>query len=216
MPKPTILAIGFDVFPGAPENPTAWAIRELQRENWQPVHARLVTDILPVRYNAWDDVALPLLQREKPDAVLAFGLSAKTTGFTLESTARNVIAVDRPDFTGACSTADCVDEKGPRIYPTSLPFSDIIAALQQAKLPFVRSDDAGNYLCNMLFYNLMHLAEALNLKMAGFIHAPYLTTQIERLASAGHTIKHGGTLSEQDFLKGTKLIIETCARKLAG
>lgn len=216
MKKPTILATGFDVFPGAPENPTAWAIRELQRERWQPANARLVTDVLPVRYNAWDEVALPLLKREKPDAVLAFGLSAKTTGFTLESTARNVIAVDRPDFTGACSTADCVAEQGPKIYPSSLPFTDIIAALRSADLPFVRSDDAGDYLCNMLFYNLMHLAETLNLKMAGFIHAPYLTTQIERLTKTGHAIKQGGSLSEQDFLKGTKLIIETCASKLAG
>jgi hypothetical protein len=51
--------------------------------------------------------------------------------------------------------------------------------------------------------------------MAGFIHAPYLTTQIERLTKTGHTIPHGASLAEPDFLKGVKLILETCARKLA-
>lgn len=215
MDNPKLLATGFDVFPGAPENPTAWAIRALQRENWQPAGASLITDVLPVKFNAWDEVALPMLEREKPEAVLAFGLSAKTTGFTLESTARNVIAIDRPDFTGACSTVDCVAQQGPRIYPASLPLTDIILALREAGLPHVRSDDAGDYLCNMMFYNLMHLAEKLNLRMAGFIHAPYLTTQIERLAKAGQRIPHGASLLEDDFLKGVKIIIQTCADKLA-
>jgi pyroglutamyl-peptidase len=212
--RPTILATGFDVFPGAPENPTAWAIGELQREGWHPDGARLATAVLPVRYDAWESVARPLLAREKPQAVVAFGLSAKTTGFTLESTARNVVGTDRPDFTGACSMSDCVVATGPVVYPSSLPFVEIIQALRQADLPFVRSDDAGDYLCNMLFYNLMHGAGDMDLRMAGFIHAPYLTTQIERLSNAGHTIPHVASLAEGDFLRGVKLILETCAERL--
>jgi pyroglutamyl-peptidase len=213
---PTLLATGFDVFPGAPENPTAWAIGELQREGWQPKGARLVTAVFPVRYDAWETVAKPLLTREEPQAVVAFGLSAKTTGFTLESTARNVVGIDRPDFFGARSTSDKVVPSGPSVYPSSLPFVEIVQALKQADLPLVRSDDAGDYLCNMLFYNLMHGADTHGLKMAGFIHAPYLTTQIERLTKAGHAIPHGASLPEADFLKGVKLILETCASKLAG
>jgi pyroglutamyl-peptidase len=212
---PTLLATGFDVFPGAPENPTAWAIGELQREGWQPKGARLVTAVFPVRYDAWETMAKPLLAREKPQAVVAFGLSAKTTGFTLESTARNVVGIDRPDFFGARSTSDKVVPSGPPVYPSSLPFVEIVQALKQADLPLVRSDDAGDYLCNMLFYNLMHGADTHGLKMAGFIHAPYLTTQIERLTKAGHAIQHGASLAEADFLKGVKLILQTCANKLA-
>jgi pyroglutamyl-peptidase len=213
--QPTILATGFDVFPGAPENPTAWAIGELQREGWQPKGARLVTSVLPVRYDAWDTAAKPLLAREKPSAVVAFGLSAKTTGFTLESTARNVVGIDRPDFFGAKSTSDKVVPSGPQVYPSSLPFVEIVRALRAADLPMVRSDDAGDYLCNMLFYNLMHGSQALGLRHAGFIHAPYLTTQIERLTKAGHNLPHGASLSEPDFMKGVKLILQVCADRLA-
>lgn len=214
MSQPTLLATGFDVFPGAPENPTAWAIGELLREGWQPRGARLVTSVFPVRYDAWETMAKPLLAREKPQAVVAFGLSAKTTGFTLESTARNSVGIDRPDFFGARPISDRVVPSGPQVYPSSLPFVEVVQALRQADLPLVRSDDAGDYLCNMLFYNLMHGADELGLKMAGFIHAPYLTTQIDRLTRAGHNIPHGASLGEAAFLRGVKLILQVCADKL--
>ena len=214
MTTPILLATGFDVFPGAPENPTAWAMGELQREGWQPQGARLVTAVLPVRYDAWQAVAKPLLAREKPQAVVAFGLSAKTTGFTLESTARNCVAPDRADFLGVHWKGDRIALGGVDIYPSSLPFVDIVRNLQANNLPFVRSDDAGDYLCNMLFYNLMQGATELGLRMAGFIHAPFLTTQVERLTKAGHAIPHGASLSEDDFLKGVKLILDTCANVL--
>ena len=54
MTRPLILATGFDVFPGAPENPTAWAIGELAREKWQPAAARLETAVLPVTFDMWE------------------------------------------------------------------------------------------------------------------------------------------------------------------
>ena len=60
----------------------------------------------------------------------------------------------------------------------------------------------------------MHAAEHLNLKQAGFIHTPYLSSQIERFTKAGHAIPHGASLSEGDFLRGVKLILQVCANKL--
>jgi pyroglutamyl-peptidase len=210
--KPLILATGFGVFPGAPENPTAWVMQEIERLGWQPDGAQLVTRILPVRFDLWDAELRPLLASARPDAVVAFGLSAKTNGITLESTARNRVAMERPDFTGACSASDCAVDKGAEILPTRLPLRDISERLREAGIPIVRSDDAGDYLCNLLFYRLMDYAEAGGPQVAGFVHVPYLDTQVARLAAAGHGLEYGGTLSEAQLVQAVKIVVECCAR----
>ena len=211
MTRPLILATGFSVFPGAPENPTAWAIAELARAGWQPDGARLVTHTLPVRFDLWEREFAPLLA-QKPNAVVAFGLSAKTTGVTLESTARNRVARDRPDFTGAFATADRAVDGGAEVLASRLPLADMAAALRAADIPVVRSDDAGDYLCNLLFYRLVDFAGANDLGVAGFVHVPYLDTQVARLAAAGHRLEYGATLSEAQLMNAVKIIIECCAR----
>jgi pyroglutamyl-peptidase len=207
-----VLATGFSVFPGAPENPSAWAVAELARAGWQPDGARLVTHTLPVRFDLWEREFAPLLARTKPDAVVAFGLSAKTTGVTLESTARNRVARDRPDFTGAFATAERAVAAGAEVLATRLPLADISVALRTADIPVVPSDDAGDYLCNLLFYRLIDFASANNLKVAGFVHVPYLDTQVARLAAAGHTLEYGATMSEAQLITAVKIIIECCTR----
>lgn len=215
MTAPLILATGFDVFPGAPENPTAWAIGELARSAWQPEGARLETAVLPVTFDMWDNHALPLINRLRPVSVIAFGLSAKTTGITLEATARNQVAIDRPDFAGNRATDPQVNADGPATRPTALPLAAIESALLQARVPLIHSQDAGDYLCNMLFYRLLHTAGETGIRQSGFIHVPYLKSQIDRLSAAGKDIVHGGTLDEEQLLRGMKTIITTCAATLS-
>lgn len=209
-----VLATGFSVFPGAPENPTAWAMAELEREGWQPADARLTTRTLSVRYDVWEREVAPLLAETKPDAVIAFGLSAKTTGVTLESTARNRVATGRPDFSGATREDATLSEMGPPALPTRLPFPDISLALQKANLPIVRSDDAGDYVCNLLFYKLMTHADRLGLRAAGFVHVPYLDTQVARLAAQGCRLEVGGTMREAELLEAVKIVVACTARVL--
>jgi pyroglutamyl-peptidase len=211
--KPLILATGFGVFPGAPENPTAWVMGEIERTGWQPEGAQLVTRTLPVRFDVWDELQ-PLLASTKPDAVIAFGLSAKTSGITLESTARNHVAMQRPDFTGMCAPANCVTLGGTAIKPTRLPLRDMSECLREAGIPIVRSDDAGDYLCNMLFYRLVDYADAGGPRIAGFVHVPYLDTQVARLAAAGHGLEYGGSVSEAQLVQAVKIIVECAARAL--
>jgi pyroglutamyl-peptidase len=212
--QPIILATGFSVFPGAPENPTAWAMTELERSEWQPDGARLVTRVLPVRFDVWETELRPLLAVARPDAVVAFGLSAKATGVTLESTARNGVTIERPDFAGAHAASERLAEDGPEVCPTRLPLRDIAAALKREGVPFERSDDAGDYICNLLFYRLMEHADAGGPKIAGFIHVPYLDTQKARLAAAGHAIGDVVTIGEDALMRGVKTIIATAAHAI--
>jgi pyroglutamyl-peptidase len=187
---------------------------ELEHSGWQPEGARLATRTLPVRFDLWENELRPLLASAKPDAVISFGLSAKAVGVTLESTARNAVAKDRPDFTGACSASDCISDGGPAVLPTRLPLRALSVALRERDIPIGRSDSAGDYLCNLLFYRLMEFADAGGPRVAGFIHVPYLDTQARRLIAAGAIPGEVFTLSEDQLLLGMKTAIEVCARAL--
>ncbi len=212
---PLILTTGFSVFPGAPENPTAWAIGELERDGWQPHGARLATRILPVRYDVWDREFLPLLAEQRPHAVVAFGLSAKANGFTLESTARNQLGLGRPDSEGTPAPSARLCDDGPATYASALPLAKIAAALTHHDLPFAPSDDAGDYVCNLLFYRLMaHLKAAGVPAVAGFIHVPYLDVQLAHLARAGLATSHLQTMSQRQLMQGTHAILNAVAGSL--
>ena len=213
--KPVILATGFSVFPGAPENPTAWAIGELERMRWQPDGAMLVTRVLPVRYDIWNEMD-SLLARERPDAVVAFGLSAKATGFTLEAVARNQLGLGRPDAAGAFAHSERLSEGGAVTYASSLPLMEIKEALAKGDLLVAPSDEAGDYVCNLLFYRLMqHIAEAGSPRIAGFVHVPYLEDQLPLLARAGLPTSHLKTLTPAQLIAGTRAILGVVAKTIA-
>jgi pyroglutamyl-peptidase len=212
--EPLILATGFSVFPGAPANPTAWAMAELERTKWRPAGARLATRTLPVRFDMWDGELEPLLAITRPEAIVAFGLSAKATGVTLESTARNAVARDRPDHTGACAPGPCVIDDGQSTYRSTLPLREIERDLRVAGVPVSHSDDAGDYLCNLVFYRLMTLSAVNGPQIAGFIHVPYLDTQVARLAAAGHSVPYASTLTEAQLMTAVKIAVNACANAL--
>jgi pyrrolidone-carboxylate peptidase len=119
--------------------------------------------------------------------------------------------MDRPDHTGACAAGACVVESGPSRFATGLPLEKIETALRAARIPVSPSDSAGDYLCNLTFYRLMTLASQGGLRMAGFIHVPYLDTQVARLAAEGHNVPHASTLTEAQLIAAVKIVVETCA-----
>lgn len=212
--RPTILATGFSVFPGAPENPTAWAIAELERKQWRPVGADLITRTFPVRYDIWNDISA-VIEQEKPDAVIGFGLSAKATGFTLETVARNQLGKGRPDANGTLAETDRLTDAGSSTYPSGLPLTEIETALKQDDLPVAHSQDAGDYICNLFFYRLMqYRTEHGAPRLGGFVHVPYTSEQLPRLERAGLATAHLVTLEPQQLLGGIQAIIGVVAKML--
>jgi pyroglutamyl-peptidase len=149
----------------------------------------------------------------KPDAVVSFGLSAKAMGVTLESTARNRVSTGRPDFTGACASSDQISAGAAAIFPTRLPLREISVALAEHGVRLARSDDAGDYICNLLFYRLMEFAESGGPRVAGFVHVPYVESQGARLSAAGLTFD-GITLGDGELMRGVKCIVSAVADAL--
>ncbi len=172
--RPRILVTGFSSFPGAPRNPTERLIAELENRKAELAalgDVRLA--VLDVDYRNLPQALTRLGGDFAPDIAIHFGLSGKAGGFMLERLARNAVgplpdnAGHVPEARTICALADA--------YPSTLPLDEMRAALEGAGLPVDWSDDAGDYLCNYLFYHSRAgLAEGFAPPLSGFVHVPPL------------------------------------------
>src|ERR1700692_455867 len=97
----TILITGFGPFPGAPTNPTGPLVKELARRRIPGLHnARRVAHVFATSYAAVDRELPALLARERPDALLMFGLALRRRHIGIEMRARNALTRVVPDASG--------------------------------------------------------------------------------------------------------------------
>jgi len=97
----TILVTGFWPFPGAPYNPTQALVGKLARLR-RPALAgiTIVPHVFPTSYAAVDRELPKLIATHRPDALLMFGLAARTRFLRIETRARNALAL-LPDVSRA-------------------------------------------------------------------------------------------------------------------
>lgn len=203
--RPRILVTGFSSFPGAPRNPTERLIAELEgRGATLAALGDVRLAVLAVEYRALPQALSRLGADFAPDVAIHFGLSGRAGGFMLERLARNAVG-PLPDNAGhvpqartICALADA--------YPSTLPLDEMRAALQAAGLPVDWSDDAGDYLCNYLFYHSRAgLADGFAPPLSGFVHVPPLAD--DPGADGG-----GGTpIAFDRLVEGALAILETVA-----
>jgi pyroglutamyl-peptidase len=179
-PLPTVLLTGFTPFDGDALNPSWQAVRALDGK--RIARHRVVAVELPTEFGA----ALPALRRAlrtvQPRLAIAFGLAGGRTGISLERVAINVIDARIPDNAGAQPIDVPVLRSGPAAYFSTLPIKAMLAALQQSDISADISQTAGTYVCNQVFYALMHAARRQRFR-AGFVHVPWLSGQATRHAA---------------------------------
>jgi pyroglutamyl-peptidase len=67
---------------------------------------------------------------------------------------------------------------GPAAYFATVPVKAMTAAIRDAGIPAEVSNSAGTFVCNHLFYGVLHfLAASGRDARAGFIHVPWLESQ---------------------------------------
>jgi pyroglutamyl-peptidase len=175
-----ILVTGFGPFGGDPVNPALEAVRQL--EGRVAAGRLLVTRELPVVRGACIEALARHIREVDPVLVVAIGQAGGRLEITPERVAINVDDYRIPDNAGNQPTQDPVVAGGPAGYWSTLPVKAMVAALKAQGIPASLSNSAGTFICNHLFYGLMHLLAAEGgRRRGGFIHVPYLPEQAARV-----------------------------------
>jgi pyroglutamyl-peptidase len=171
-----ILLTGFEPFGGYPINPSQLLIQALPD---QYLEMTLVKQILPVHHQEGPQKILALLRSHQPDAVIAFGLASGRSQISLERVALNLLDFSIADNAGVIVENQSIVPGGPAAYFSTLPLQSMGAALTAEGISVEFSLSAGAYLCNQVFYTMMHeiTSQDLNIQ-AGFVHLPDLPEQV--------------------------------------
>ena len=172
-----LLLTGFEPFGGSTVNPSQQIVQTLTQRHFAAVE--LCTAILPVDYAAGPAAALSAIQAQQPDAVLCLGQAARRPALSIERVAVNLLDFAIPDNAGIRAVDEPAVADGPAAYFATLPVRRILAAVQAFHVPCELSLSAGAFLCNQVFYAVLHYL-ALNRPTvpAGFIHVPSLPEQV--------------------------------------
>ncbi|MEV6976210.1 pyroglutamyl-peptidase I [Kitasatospora sp. NPDC093806] len=172
-----VLLTGFEPFDGATLNPS-WEVARLVAD--RPPEGLHVT---PVRLSCVFDRAADELRAAvrdtDPDLVVCLGQATGRPDITVERTAVNLDDARIPDNAGRQPIDRPVVPGGPTAYFATLPVKACVAAVRAAGLPASLSHSAGTFVCNHVFYALMHLlATERPTTRGGFVHVPALPEQV--------------------------------------
>ena len=173
----TVLLTGFDPFGGSDVNPSWQAARSLHGRSI--AGHRVVGAEVPTVFGRSIDRLTALMEQHRPALVLCTGQAGGRGTISLERVAINVNDARIPDNAGAQPVDTAVVEEGPDAYFTSLPIKAMLQELLLAGISAEVSQTAGTFVCNHLFYGLMHLLSQPAWKgvRGGLIHVPWLPEQ---------------------------------------
>lgn len=205
IPKRTILVTGFEPYEGARINPSQEIARAL--------HGRIIAGrraigaSLPVVFGASNAELRRLVRAHRPDLVICLGVSAGRTGITPERVAINVDDARIPDNAGRQPVDRPIVRGGPAAYWSTLPIKAIVSALRKRGIEASVSQTAGTFVCNHVFYGLMHTLARQRGVRGGFIHVCLLP---------GHARKGQPSLPLPRMVEAITLAIETAAKGKGG
>jgi pyroglutamyl-peptidase len=180
------LVTGFEPFGGDRVNPSFEALAQLPRRLGA---LDIATRPLPVVYGKTLPALRAAIDASAPDIVLCTGLAGGRAELSLERVAINIDHARIPDNDGNQPIDKPVVAGAPAAYFATLPIKAAVRALREAELPAAVSNSAGTFLCNHVFYGLMHEAAQSagpmgGSRFRGFLHLPFLPSQAARTPGA--------------------------------
>lgn len=195
----TVLLTGFEPFGGDAINPS----EEIAREINDATIARhnVVGALLPCVFGA----AIKELKRQvkvhEPAIVICLGQAGGRAEITPERVAINVDDARITDNAGQHPIDKPIVKGGPVAYFSTLPIKAMVHELRRREIPALVSQTAGTFVCNHVFYGLMHeIALHRRGVRGGFVHVPYLPEQ----AKAGQP-----SLPFETMTQAVRVLIET-------
>ena len=163
--KRVILLTGFEPFGRWERNVTRDATAALEGAVRSGFVLRAIE--LPVAWPRARDVVSKALARMTPEAVLAFGIHRHRRGIVrVETRAVNELRFRIADNDGVVFRGEKIS-RGPRVLGATIDPGELEAAIRKVGVRVRRSDDAGRYLCNAVYYTLLREGER-----AVFVHVP--------------------------------------------
>ncbi|SCK39515.1 pyroglutamyl-peptidase [Variovorax sp. HW608] len=213
--KNNILLTGFEPFDKDAINPSWEAVRAL--DGWRiegaTVHARRISCVFGAALRELDAAVDEL----RPQLVIAVGQAGGRSEITPERVAINI------DDGRICDNAGCqpIDEPvvagAPVGYFSSLPIKAIVRDLRAAGIPAAVSNSAGTFVCNHLFFGLMHRIATRPVPgmRGGFIHIPYLPEQAARFPGMP-SMSLESVIAALRIAVGTSLAVREDVREIGG
>jgi pyroglutamyl-peptidase len=168
-----VLLTGFEPFEQDPLNPSWEVARAL--DGWQHAGATVRAVQLPCVFGDAITRLDQALQQFQPTLVLCLGLAGGRAALTPERVAINVDDARIPDHAGRQPVDIPVVAGGPAAYFSTLPIKAMVRDMLAQGVPAAVSNTAGTFVCNHIFYALMHrLAQAGGTVRGGFMHVPTL------------------------------------------
>ncbi|PIF75602.1 pyroglutamyl-peptidase I [Variovorax sp. 54] len=175
---PRVLLAGFEPFENDPVNP-AWEIARAL-DGWACEGAVVQAVQLPCVFGRAIDTLDAALIGPPLRLVLCIGAAGGRTEISMERAALNIDDARIPDNAGQQPIDLPVVKDGPAAYFSTLPIKAMVRDMRAAGLPAAVSNSAGTFVCNHIFYALMHrlaTRPALAHTRGGFVHVPYLPEQ---------------------------------------
>lgn len=190
----------FEPFGGERINASLEALRRLPSRLGR---LEIVAAELPTSYSRSMPALEAAVSTARPGLVLCTGQAADRAALCVERVAVNVQDARIPDNDGARPVDVPVIDGGPAAYLATLPVRAAVAALRAADLPAQVSMSAGTFVCNHVFYGLMHLAATRRAAFrGGFLHVPALP---------GTGSSHAGGMALEAIILGIATVLEATA-----
>lgn len=174
-PQPRILVTGFKPFLGETVNPSEILLESIKRD----FAASVETLVLPVSFAQCFSLLTRQIQSHEYDYIFMLGQAGGRNKVCLERVALNWIETTKPDEDGYTPPQQKIDAQEEGALFSSLPLSEMAAALKEQGLPIKVSLSAGGYVCNYLYFRVLQSLKARKAPTeAVFIHVPYLTEQL--------------------------------------
>ncbi len=171
-PDRLLLATCFEPFGGEETNASAQALELLPERigSWS-----IVKQELPVVFGLAGKNCCALIDALRPDAVLMLGQAGGREAVTPELVARNLRWARIPDNAGKRPLGEPVVPGGEDALFATLPVEAMTEAIRAAGIPGSISTTAGLYVCNDLYYTVLHHLKRTGIP-AAFVHVPSAET----------------------------------------
>jgi pyroglutamyl-peptidase len=197
-----VVLTSFEPFGGHAVNSSLEVARTVARRPPSGIDLNCV--VLPVVVGVCVEQAWSCIKQTKPALVLALGQAAGAASLRIERVAVNWHDFPIADNAGNQPQWQLIEARGPAVCRGTIRERMLRRTLQDRNIAAKLSDTAGTYVCNHLYYRLLHRAKAARCDhQTGFIHLPLLPGQVDRR-------RPEPSMNLEQLVQGIRLAITAC------